>query len=418
MKILLVNKYHYLRGGAERAYFDTAAILEEAGHETAFFSMRHPQNRSTPWERYFVDQVEYDDDGRSFWTKLSMAARILWNFEAQRKLDRLISDFRPDVAHLHNIYHQLSPSILWTLKRRGVPVVMTLHDYKLVSPNYNLFSEGRIWEESRPGKYYRCVADRCVKGSFLKSLVCAVEAYLHRFLDSYGQADVFLSPSRFLAGKFREFGWKHPIEYVPQPLLPFPDSVPGWTETSSSDAPFVFVGRLSEEKGVDRAIEAMRHYRGKSSLLIIGSGPDESRLRALAKSLGVEGRTDFLGAKYGEERERIVRLAKAVVIPSLWYENMPYVLLEALGAGRPVVASRLGGMAERIKEGVNGFLVDPGDAHAIAGGMEKVDDLVRKNDTDLFRFICDLDPGSYRKKLESIYADLAARTGNPAFRHK
>ena len=116
MKILLVNKYHFIKGGAERAYFDMARILSERGHEVAFFSMKHPSNLSTPWEKYFIENIDYQNTDLSFWQGLTLAGKILFNFDARQKLESLINDFQPDIAHLHNIYHQLSPSIIWTLK--------------------------------------------------------------------------------------------------------------------------------------------------------------------------------------------------------------------------------------------------------------------------------------------------------------
>jgi hypothetical protein len=138
MRVLLINKFHYLKGGAERAYFDTAHILAENGHSVAFFAMEHPDNFETPWSRFFVSGVDYHDAAAGLWSKLRAALRILWNSEAATKLDALIGEFKPEVAHLHNTYHQLSPSILWTLRKHGVRIVMTLHDYKLISPNYSL----------------------------------------------------------------------------------------------------------------------------------------------------------------------------------------------------------------------------------------------------------------------------------------
>ena len=157
MKILLINKYHYLKGGAERAYFDMARILTERGHEVAFFSMKHPENRATPWEKYFVENIEYHDTELSIGRRLALAGKILFNFEAKRKLSELLDEFQPDIAHAHNIYHQLTPSIFWPLAKRRIPIVMTLHDYKIVSPNYNLFVRGRIWEHSSA---VRCLVDR------------------------------------------------------------------------------------------------------------------------------------------------------------------------------------------------------------------------------------------------------------------
>jgi glycosyltransferase involved in cell wall biosynthesis len=403
MKILLINKYHYLRGGAERAYFDTAQILREAGHEVAFFSMQHPKNEPTPWGEYFVEGVEYGDEHYGWWQKLKIVCKIVWNFEAQKRLEQLIRAFQPDVAHVHNIYHQLSPSLLWTLKKHKIPTVMTLHDYKLVCPNYNLFAQGKIWERSKPRKFYRCAADACVKDSRLKSLVCTAEAYVHQWLGSYALVDKFIAPSRFLIKKFQEFEFPHLIEYVPQPLVPFPQ-VTDQEKLVKSDAPFVFVGRLSEEKGADVALRAFARSQGASLFWVVGSGPAEQQLRQLAEELKVEERVRFWGAQYGEDLEKIFRQAKAMVVPSVWYENMPYVVLETMARGKVVIASDIGGIGERIQDGVNGFLFPAGDVARLAECFAQVE----KMDTAQLgraarEMVADLQPEAYLKCLMEVY---------------
>ncbi len=415
MKILLINKYHYIRGGAERAYFDMASVLTEAGHEVAFFSMQHPQNIPSKWSSYFVSGVEYEGSERQgIWYRLRAVARIWWNKEAQTKLDALIRDFGPDVAHLHNIYHQLSPSIIWTLKKRGIPMVMTLHDYKLICPNYSLFVRGKVWEKSKSSRYYACVLDRCVKDSFLKSAVCSIEAYMHRALRSYEQVDRFIAPSAFLREKFREFGFKKEIRLVSQPILH--DSVVDVDNTMtvpSHEAPFVFFGRLSKEKGIDVAIRAMADYDGATQLHIVGTGPEEDALRSLAKELGIEEKVRFLGVKYDKELKDILMQAKAIILPSVWYENMPYVLLESFELGKIVIASRMGGMTERIQDGVNGFLFASGDAQALALKMKQVsalsEDTFRAMSIEAKKSLASLTRHSYQETLESLYQEILSK---------
>lgn len=248
---------------------------------------------------------------------------------------------------------------------------MTLHDYKLVSPNYSLFVRGKIWEETKNGAYWKCVRDRCVKDSVAKSAVCVAEAYFHKWIDAYGAIQKFLSPSRFLIDKFREFGFDRPIEYLPNPLSPFPEDMSD--VALLQDAPFLFLGRLSAEKGVDMLIHAMQEYRGLSKLCIAGEGPERVSLEALVKDLGIGKRVKFLGHLFGSELELVRKSAKAILIPSRWYENMPYVLTESLAAGKVVVAANRGGIPERIHHGENGFLFDPEDTASIANVLREVD---------------------------------------------
>lgn len=400
MRILLINKFHYRKGGAERAYFDTARILAENGHEVAFFAMEHPDNEPTPCAPYFVSQVDYLDGEQSLLSKLKVASRIVWNFEASRKLKALIGDFQPDIAHLHNTYHQLSPSILWTLKRARVPIVMTLHDYKSVSPNYSLFVRGKIWEHTSG---WRTLIDRAVKNSYLKSLVCALEQWLHTALKSYSLVGQFIAPSRFLIDEYRKLGFPYPIEHVPQPLAPFP--LP--PTTFGQGEYFLFAGRLSQEKGVAtllRAFALLPHER----LVIAGTGPDEVVLKQFQDEAGLTN-VVFVGHQTGETLEATFRGAKAFIIPSEWYENMPYVVLEALSYGLPVIGSNLGGIPERIQDSANGFLFEAGNPESLAQAIQRFSafDLAALG-RNAWESIQDLHEESYLVVLETVYNQLLA----------
>ncbi|PJA08649.1 hypothetical protein COX69_01755 [Candidatus Falkowbacteria bacterium CG_4_10_14_0_2_um_filter_48_10] len=362
MKILYINKYHYLKGGAERAYFDTAGLFARAGHDLAFFSTRHPLNRPSRWQKYFLPEVDYDRE-HTLGQKIRAAAKIIWNREAKSNLSALVKNFRPEIAHLHNIYHQLSPSVIAALKQQAVPIVMTLHDYKLISPNYLLLNRGRIWEASRPRRYWRCVRDRCVKDSYGKSLVCALEAYLHHFFHAYGGVDAFISPSRFLIEKFREYGFSHDIIHLPNPLF-FHPPLP----SASADRPpyLLFFGRLSPEKGAADLLQALKLAGLGIRLVIAGDGPQKDQLRYLAADLKISPQVEFAGFCQGDDLWRLVGSATAVIVPSRWYENAPYTVLEAMALGRPVIASAIGGLQEMITDGQTGLLFEPGNQADLA----------------------------------------------------
>lgn len=398
MRILLINKFHYKKGGAEKAYFDTARILAENGHEIAFFSMEHPSNESTPWSKFFVSQVEYLNEKQSFFSKAKIGLRIIWNFEASQKLEVLIKEFKPDIAHLHNTYHQLSPSILWTLKKHGVPIVMTLHDYKAVSPNYNLFVRGKIWAHTSG---WLAVMDRVVKDSFIRSLNCAVEIWLHRLIRSYHLVNRFIAPSHFLIEMYRKLGFHHDIAYVPQPLSPFP-SKPNEFGVGNF---FLFVGRLSGEKGVQLLLEAF-HQLPEEKLVIVGTGPDEEKLRQYQKDHHLANVT-FAGYQTGVALDDIFRGAKAFLLPSVWYENMPYVMLEAFGFGKPVLGSNLGGIPERIETGNNGFLFEAGK---VPGIIQAIQSFNTSNQVELsqnaWESIGSLHEETYYQELQKVYQEV------------
>lgn len=363
MKILLINKYHYSRDGGTRAYFDLAKILIAHGHEVAFFSMKHPMNEPSEFSDFFVDNIDYRDDNLSWKDKVTATLNIFYNFKAKRKLSLLLKKFKPDIAHLHVIYHQLSPSIIDTLKKNKIPMVMTLHDYKLICPNYNLLVRGKIWERSRPDKYYRCFFDRCVKDSYLKSLVCTIEAYLHKFLRIYSKVNLFISPSRFLIAKFREFDFKKEIVYLPNPFLPEKNTTAVSLQSRGGDcegAYILYYGRLSEEKGVADLLRAYGLLKAKTSLYIVGTGPQEIELKNIVAREKIS-RVEFFGYRTGAELWRLVSGATAVIMPSKWYENAPYIVVEAMALKKIVIAAAIGGLTELISDGVNGFLFEPGN---------------------------------------------------------
>lgn len=365
MRILLIHKFHYRLGGAERIYFDTARILQAAGHEVAFFSMQHPQNETTPWSKYFVSEVGYDDSGKGLWEKFRIVLRILWNPEANRKLEAVIREFKPDVAHCFNIFHQLSPSILWMLRKHHIPTVLTLCDFKVVSPNYFLyhFDKKQIWE-SNSG--WRCIRDKCVKNSYAKSLVCAVEKWLHDMLGSYYQVAVFLAPSEFLIEKYHALGFKKPIERIHHPVVRNNQTATLVRPFLERPEEYLYFGRFSVEKGVDTVIRSFTKLPTSMKLLLVGYGPQEEELRTLAKELRLEERVQFLGGIYGEELERIIERVRGVILSSVWYENQPFVMMDTFLSGTLLIASRIGGIPDILHDGINGLLFEPGNADDLA----------------------------------------------------
>ena len=208
MKILQINKFYYRRRGAETYMLDLIDLLEAHGHTVGVFSMEHPDTLESPFRQHFVSHVEFSHlSNLSISDKLKAVGRVIWNREAQRKLDALLYEFKPDIAHIHNIYHQISPSILTILKKHNIPVVHTLHDYKLLAPNYNLLANGEIDESSKGGRYYNVVRNRAIKGSLAASLLGMSEMYIHKAMQVYEKnVDCFISPSQFLKGLLDDWG--------------------------------------------------------------------------------------------------------------------------------------------------------------------------------------------------------------------
>lgn len=355
MKILLINKFHYIEGGGERSYFDTANILAEQGHDLAFFSMKHKRNKKSRWSKYFVSNIDYNSENLSILDKIKASINIIYNFEAKRNLEKLIKDFRPDVAHLHNIYRQLSPSIIDVLKKYNIPIVMTLHDYALVSPARTLSVRGKIWEKDRPNKQYRCIFDKCVKNSYLKSFLAVVEVYLHKWMKIYEKIDVFISPSNFLINKFKEYNFKKEIVRLPHSV-----EIKDGIDKVSEEKYILYYGRLTREKGIEDLIEAYSKIKDKSgwSLKIVGAGLEEERLKKIASD---KKDIEFLGFKRDKELNDIIKKAAFVVFPGRCYENAPYSLLESMALAKIVLVPEVGGYRELIEDEKNGYMYRFGD---------------------------------------------------------
>ncbi len=361
MKILLVNKFLFLHGGSEACLFDGARLLKERGHRVVFFSMHHPRNIATGDPTYLLSSVDFESTGTG--ARARAAARVLYSLEARALMERVVREERPDVALLHNVYHQLSPSILAPLRRHGVPVFMTLHDYKLVCPVYTLFRGGGPCERCRKRAFYWCALKRCNKGSLAKSVLSTAEMYLHHsLLHLYRGVTAFISPSRFLAAKLTNMGFTGTLHHVPhfldvRGLDPQPDA---------REDEFVYFGRLTPEKGLATLVAAMEGV--PATCHVIGDGPSQGSLEALVRKRGLANVRFTPHLPFPDLMER-VRRAAAVVLPSGWYENSPRSVLEAFALGKPVVGANIGGIPELVRDGTTGLTFPPGDALALRAAL-------------------------------------------------
>jgi glycosyltransferase involved in cell wall biosynthesis len=400
MKVLFINKFFYLRGGSERVFFDEASLMEEHGHEVGFFAMHHPRNLPSLYNQYFMPRVEYAEK-MSLTQKLREAGRILYSWEARKRLRRILEQEKFEIAHLHNIHHQISPSILHELKRFGIPAVMTLHDYKMTCPTYNLLCHGHLCEVCTYGKYYSCVLNRCNKGSLAKSMVNTLEMYLHhRVMQIYGEVALFISPSKFLIEKLQEMGFPGKLVHLPN----FIRSENIEPAQKGEEGSLVFFGRLSREKGVMTLIEAVRDL--KVTLKLIGEGPQRGELEEKVSSEKISN-VFFMGYKQGQELFDEIKKSMIVILPSEWYENNPLSVLEAFALGKPVIGSRLGGIPELVQDNETGFTFEPGN---VADLREKIRLLleninvipeIRKKSQ---RFVIEeLNPETHYEKLMNIY---------------
>lgn len=365
MKILQVNKYHYVKGGAERYYLDASRRLAARGHELIPFAMQDARNEPSPHARHFVHGIDYRSR-LSPLRKVREALHAIYSVETRRKVRALVAETRPDVAHLHNIYHQLSPTVILELAQLGVPMVMSLHDYKVICPGYLLMTHGEICERCKGGRFRNAFLHRCLLDSYPASAVGWMEATLHRRLRTYDRIARFLCPSQFLLEKFAAFG-------VPRErLVHFPYFLPveEYTPAYAASDYFIYLGRLSREKGIATLLEALRERHGaRLTCRILGEGPLEADLKRRAAKWGLE-RVEFAGYQQGEALHRTIREAAFTVVPSEWYENLPFAVLESFALGTPVVGSRIGGIPEMVEHGDTGLTFTAGDPSDLARAID------------------------------------------------
>lgn len=380
MKILLVNKFHYRKGGAETYYLTVGSELERMGHEVAYFSMKHPNNLPCKWDKYFVTQREYNDVKNPL-SAVRDGIALIYSPEAKRNFQALCEEFRPDVVHLNNVHRQITLSILDApyLKEHHVPVFYTAHDYVTICPGYLMLDgEGRVCDAClEDGKYRHCIENRCVKGSRAKSALAALEASFNRSHHSNERIDRVIAPSRFMRSKLIEGGWPEGKvlalqNFADDAILARASGVAG--DVTDRESPYLlFFGRLSAEKGVDvllRAFDAAAPSLPRDMrLIVVGDGPDAAEFRELAASLDSAPRIEFAGYQTGDALQTYVERASLAIASSRCRENMPYSIVEAFAAGTPVVGTRIGGIPELVADGVTGFACEPGDVATMADAM-------------------------------------------------
>jgi glycosyltransferase involved in cell wall biosynthesis len=368
MRVLVVNKFFWEKGGAERVMFDLARGYEAAGHEVVHFAMASSRNRPSAQSRWFVPEVDYEGEGGGPWRQLRTAARAIYSLDAARRLRDLVRRTRPAIAHLHNFHHQLSPSIVDVLRHERVPAIQTLHDYKVLCPNYLLYTEGEVCERCCRGRYYHAIVHRCVRNTRAASLVACVEMTLQRLARTLERGiRLYVSPSRFLARKLEHYGTPAPRIRV------IPNGIDAQTVTPAAGAGegFLYVGRLSREKGLTTLLAAFERTP-RLRLTIVGTGPVEPEIRRRVQA-GLRSRVELTGQLSRAEVARRIAAARAVVLPSEWYENAPISVLETLAAAVPVIGADIGGIPELVRDRETGLLFPAGDSAALAARLQRLE---------------------------------------------
>lgn len=361
MKILYANKFFFLNGGSETVMFQERGYMLKHGAEVVDFSMQDKRNFESAYSEYFVSPVSYRSG--PLIKRLRAAGSFIHSSEAVEKITELAEKTKPDVAHLHNIYHQLTPSIIPALKKLGVKVVVTLHDGKLICPAYLMLNNGKPCQDCQGTKFYLPFTRNC-QNSHIQGALLSAEAYYHKWKKSYEQVDLFITPSRFLADAVKSRTGIERLKVLNNGI-----EMAKYTPTWEDENYILFLGRLSSEKGVPTLLKAhaAMNKEKQPQLVVVGTGPLEAELCKASPP-----NVTFTGYCSGEPLWNYIRKASCLVIPSEWYENCPMSSIEAMAMGKPVIGSRMGGIPEQVEDGVNGFLFEAGNVNELTTALEKL----------------------------------------------
>lgn len=405
MKVLMVNKFHYLKGGSEKYYFELSKLLEQNGHEVAFFSMQDEKNIKTGEKEYFVKNTNMNSKN------IFKAFNVIYSKKNKQVMKKALQDFKPDIVHINNFQRQLSASIIEAIKEKNIPIVYTAHDLQSVCPASAMLNKGKICEACKNGKYANCIKKKCIKDSLLKSLLTSIEAYYYKKNSIYNNIDLIITPSDFAKNKILENNLK--LKKI-NTIHNFVNLKEYEQYQVTNEGYALFSGRLSIEKGINNLIKAFTTTNfGK--LYIAGDGPEKENILKYIKDNKLEDKIKLLGFLEQKELKEYISKCSFVILPSICYENCPYSILEAFSMKKPVIAARIGGIPELVKDGYNGYLYKYDNVDELFNlinsaftntkklyelGENALKDVIEKYSTEV-----------YYKEITNIYNDLVNKKG-------
>lgn len=367
MQILNISQNYHIAGGSDSYMFALERLLRDNNHNPIPFCAQDVRNFPTQWDEYFP---------RGFDSK-SLKGNPLsyfYNSEAKLKINKLLKNNTVDIAHLHIYYGKLSSSILSPLKKRNIPIIQTLHEYKLVCPAYTLEYKGNICEKCLTSTKLHCIIQKCKNDSIVQSTARYLEYKASRLLGDINNIDKFISVSEFHRRKMIEGG-------IPERKI---ITIHNFVDTDQilphypSEGYALYFGRIEALKGIKTLLDAA--CINGTKLVIAGTGSDLEHFKAYASSKKLENVT-FCGFKSGHELHDLIRKSAYVVVPSEWYENCPMTILEAKAYGKPVIGTNIGGIPELINHNIDGYIFEPKNTEALAELMKLLE-----NQETLLRF--------------------------------
>ena len=351
--ILNVSQNYHVRGGSDRYFFTLAKLLQKHGHRVVPFTAANPNNEASEWERYFPRGADFEHPGAGD------LLRFLYSHDAVKSVQRLLKDTDINLAHFHIYYGKLTASILEVLKRDGIPLIQTLHEYKLTCPVYSHLSNDQICEACEGKHFWRALPKRCNRGSVPRTALSVAESYVSKMLGAVSKFDHFISVSHFLRKKMITHG-------IPEDKI---STVHNFVDVSDITPNFsvgdyiLYFGRVHQSKGIMTLIEAALPLTDVP-IYIVGDGEAMPEVQRIIEQNGCQ-HIHLLGFKQGDELRELILNSICTVLPSEWYENCPMSVLESYAYGKPVIGADIGGIPELIVDDVDGFLVPSGEQEAL-----------------------------------------------------
>ena len=351
--ILNVSQNYHVRGGSDRYFFTLAKLLQKHGHRVVPFTAANPNNEASEWERYFPRGADFEHPGAGD------LLRFLYSHDAVKSVQRLLKDTDINLAHFHIYYGKLTASILEVLKKDGIPLIQTLHEYKLTCPVYSHLSNDQICEACEGKHFWRALPKRCNRGSFTRTALSVTESYVSKMLGAVSKFDHFISVSHFLRKKMITHGIPEDKISTVHNFVDVSDITPNF---SAGDY-ILYFGRVHQSKGIMTLIEAAVPLTDVP-IYIVGDGEAMPEVQRIIEQNGCQ-HIHLLGFKQGDELRELILNSICTVLPSEWYENCPMSVLESYAYGKPVIGADIGGIPELIVDDVDGFLVPSGEQEAL-----------------------------------------------------
>lgn len=364
MRVLIVNKFLFPNGGSETYIFEIGRQLQKMGHEVQYFGMEHEGRIVGNHAESYTSDMDFHGGGLQ---KLLYPFKIIYSWEARKKIKAVLEDFKPDVVHLNNINFQITPSVIYEVRKWEktekikIPIIFTAHDYQWICPNHMMMipATRELCFQCEGANFGKCTKNKCIHDSGLKSFIGTIEAKLYHFLRTYQKVDIIICPSKFMAKKL---GSDPLLAGKLKTIYNFLNEEK--TVSTEKKDYVLYFGRFSEEKGIRTLLKVCSNMK-EIPFVFAGGGP-------LAEELTEYQNITNLGFLKGEELKRTVSEARFTIFPSEWYENCPFAVMESQWYGTPVIASAIGGVPELVKDGETGELFEAGNAAQLCERIKKL----------------------------------------------